>query len=158
MQWPHLYAEQVELEKALADARGVMSRGVKTVVDPNAMNGSRNARFSKRVADETGIQIILATGIYTYEHLPMVFMNRDENAIADVFVHDIEQDIQGTEIKAAFLKTACDAPGMVPTSRSSIAPRRGRISAPAYRSWPTRSRQAAPASSRCDCSRRRAST
>jgi phosphotriesterase-related protein len=73
---PHLYDEQDEMEKALADARGVMSHGVKTVVDPNAMNGSRDARFSKRVADETGIQIILATGIYTYEHLPMVFMNR----------------------------------------------------------------------------------
>ena len=33
---------------------------------------------------------------------------------ADLFVHDIEQGMQGTEVKAAFLKTACDAPGMVP--------------------------------------------
>src|SRR5215208_1993323 len=114
MQWPHLYDEQDEIDKALADARGVMSHGVKTVVDPNAMTGSRDARFSKRVADESGIQVILATGIYTYDHLPQVFQNRDEDAIADVFVHDIEQGIQGTEIKAAFLKTACDAPGMVP--------------------------------------------
>jgi phosphotriesterase-related protein len=114
MQWPHLYDEQDEIEKALADARGVMSHGVKTVVDPNAMTGSRDARFSKRIADESGIQIILGTGIYTYEHLPQVFQNRDEDAIADVFVHDIEQGIQGTEVKAAFLKTACDAPGMVP--------------------------------------------
>jgi phosphotriesterase-related protein len=62
-QWPHLYDEKDEMEKALADARGVMSHGVKTVVDPNAMTGSRDARFSKRVADETGLQIILATGI-----------------------------------------------------------------------------------------------
>jgi phosphotriesterase-related protein len=114
MQWPHLYDEQDEMEKALADARGVMSHGVRTVVDPNAMTGSRDARFSKRVAGETGVQIILATGIYTYEHLPQAFLNRDEDAIADVFAHDIEQGIQGTEIKAAFLKTACDAPGMVP--------------------------------------------
>jgi phosphotriesterase-related protein len=113
-QWPHLYDAQDELDKALADARGVMSHGVKTVVDPNAMTGSRDARFSKRVADETGIQTILATGVYTYEHLPMVFLNRDEDAMADIFVHDIEQGIQGTEIKAAFIKTACDEPGMVP--------------------------------------------
>ena len=113
-QWPHLYDEDDELEKALADARGVMSHGVKTVVDPNAMTGGRDARFSKRVADETGIQTILATGIYTYQHLPMVFLNRDEDPMADIFVHDIEQGIQGTEIKAAFMKTACDEPGMVP--------------------------------------------
>ncbi len=114
MQWPHLYDEQDEIDKALADARGVLSHGVRTVVDPNAMTGGRDARFSKRVADETGVQIILATGIYTYEHLPQVFLNRDEDCIADVFAHDIEQGIQGTVIKAAFLKTACDAPGMVP--------------------------------------------
>ena len=113
-QWPHLYDEQDELDKALADARAVMSHGVKTVVDPNAMTGSRDARFSKRIADETGIQIIIATGVYTYEHLPQVLQNRDEDAVADIFVHDIEQGMQGTEVKAAFLKTACDAPGMVP--------------------------------------------
>src|SRR5436190_11485871 len=106
-QWPHLYDEQRELERALEDARGVMSHGVTTVVDPNAMTGGRDARFSKRVADETGIQIVLATGIYTYDHLPQVFLNRDEDGMADVFVHDIEQGIQGTESKAAFLKTAC---------------------------------------------------
>jgi len=113
-QWPHLYDEQDELDKALADARGVMSHGVKTVVDPNAMTGSRDARFSKRIADETGIQVILATGVYTYEHLPQVLLNRDEDQIADLFVHDIEEGMQGTDVKAAFLKTACDEPGMVP--------------------------------------------
>src|SRR5204862_3644944 len=112
--WPHLYDEQDELDKALADARGVMSHGIKTVVDPNALTGSRDARFSKRVADETGIQIILATGIYTYDHLPQVFANRDEDAIADVFVHDIDQGIQGTEVMAAVLKNDCDDPGTVP--------------------------------------------
>ena len=32
--------------------------------------------------------------------------------MADLFVHDIEQGIQGTEIKAAFLKCAADEPGV----------------------------------------------
>jgi phosphotriesterase-related protein len=57
---------------------------------------------------------VLATGIYTYDHLPQPFMNRDEDAIAEILVHDIEQGIQGTEIKAAFLKCAADAPGVTP--------------------------------------------
>jgi len=34
--------------------------------------------------------------------------------MADAFVHDIEQGIQGTEIKAAFLKCAADEPGVTP--------------------------------------------
>ena len=38
----------------------------------------------------------------------------DEDAMADLFVHDIEEGIQGTEIKAAFLKCAADEPGVTP--------------------------------------------
>ena len=34
------------------------------------------------------------------------------DAMADLFVHDIEEGIQGTEVKAAFLKCAADAAGV----------------------------------------------
>ncbi|HEX8067381.1 MAG TPA: hypothetical protein VF520_12750 [Thermoleophilaceae bacterium] len=113
-QFPHLYDEDAEWEAALADARGVMSHGIRTVVEPSALGLTRDARFSKRVADETGLQIVLATGIYTYEHLGQPFLNRDEDAIAEIFVHDVEVGIQGTEVKAAFLKCAADEPGVTP--------------------------------------------
>ena len=74
----------------------------------------RDARFSKRVADEAGLQVILATGVYTYDHLPQALLNRNEHQIAEIFVHDIEQGIQGTDIKAAFIKCAADEPGVTP--------------------------------------------
>jgi phosphotriesterase-related protein len=64
-------------------------------------------------AQETGLQILLATGIYTYDHLPHFFANRDADFMASCFVHDIEQGIQGTEFKARFITCVCDAPGMV---------------------------------------------
>jgi phosphotriesterase-related protein len=113
-QWPHAYDEQAELDAALACANDVKSHGVKTVVDPAALYLGRNARFAKRVAEATGLQIVLATGIYTYDALPHYFENRDADMIAAMFVHDIEQGVQGTEAKAAFLKTAADAPGITP--------------------------------------------
>ena len=31
----------------------------------------RDAAFIKRVADESGLNVVLATGIYTYDHLPL---------------------------------------------------------------------------------------
>ena len=46
--------------------------------------------------DETGLQIVACTGIYTYDHLPHLLLNRDEDLMADIFVHDIEEGIQGT--------------------------------------------------------------
>ena len=113
-QFPHLYDEEAEWDVALSDANAVKGHGVRTVVEPSAMYLNRDARFSKRVADESGVQVIIATGVYTYDHLPQVLMNRTEDEIAEVFVHDIENGIQGTDIKAAFIKCAADEPGVTP--------------------------------------------
>src|SRR5688500_5308550 len=109
-----MYDETAEWEAAMADASGVRSHGVKTVVEPSAMFLHRDAAFSRRVADESGLTVILATGVYTYEHLPQPLMNRSEDQIAEIFVHDIEHGIQGTDIKAAFIKCAADEPGVTP--------------------------------------------
>jgi phosphotriesterase-related protein len=113
-QFPHMYDEAAEWERAMASANGVVSYGVKTVVEPSAMFLHRDAEFSKRVADESGLTVILATGVYTYDHLPQPLMNRDEDQVAEIFVHDIEHGIQGTDIKAAFIKCAADEPGVTP--------------------------------------------
>jgi phosphotriesterase-related protein len=111
-QWPHVYDQADQLDKALADARAIVGHGVKTMCDPNAMFGGRDIALSRRVALEAGLQIVIATGIYTYDYLPHFFANRDADFMASCFVHDLEQGIQGTEVKAAFVKCACDAPGM----------------------------------------------
>jgi phosphotriesterase-related protein len=113
-QFPHLYDEQGEWEAAMHDASAVKSHGVHTVVEPSAMFLCRDAAFSKRVADESGLNVVLATGIYTYDHLPQFLLNRDEDAIASIFVHEIEHGIQGTGIKPAFIKCAADEPGVTP--------------------------------------------
>jgi phosphotriesterase-related protein len=113
-QFPHLYDEAAEWEAALSDANAIKGHGVQTVVEPSAMFLQRDAAFSKRVADESGLNIILATGVYTYEHLPQPLANRSEDQLAEIFVHDIEQGIQGTGIKAAFIKCAADEPGVTP--------------------------------------------
>jgi phosphotriesterase-related protein len=114
-QFPHLYDEQREWEAAISDANAVKGHGVETVVEPSAMFLYRDAAFSKRVADESGLNVVLATGIYTYDYLPQVLVNRDEDAIAAIFVHEIEHGIQGTGIKPAFIKCAADEPGVTPS-------------------------------------------
>ena len=114
MQFPHLYDEQREWEAALSDANAIRGHGVQTVVEPSAMFLTRDAAFSKRVADESGLNVILATGVYTYDYLPQFLLTRDEDAIAAIFVHEIEQGIQGTGIKAALIKCAADEAGLTP--------------------------------------------
>jgi phosphotriesterase-related protein len=111
-EWPGRYDEQLELDAAILAVNAAKDRGVKTIVDPTAMFGGRDVRFMKRVADETGVRIVPCTGIYSYDYLPHYFQNRDLDVMADHFVEDIEVGIQGTDIKAAFLKCAADAAGV----------------------------------------------
>jgi phosphotriesterase-related protein len=121
--WPHLGSvvpvdppracEPAELHGvAMESARAVAERGVRTICEPTGMFGGRDVEFSRRVSQESGVQVVPCTGIYTYDYLPMFFVTRDADAMADLFVHDIEDGIQGTGIKAAFLKCAADEPGV----------------------------------------------
>jgi phosphotriesterase-related protein len=111
-QWPGRYDEQLELDAALVAVRAAMEHGVQTIVDPTAMFGGRDVRFMRRVAEETGVRIVACTGIYSYDFLPHYFENRDIDVIADHFVEDIEIGIQGTDVRAGFLKCAADAAGV----------------------------------------------
>ncbi|HSZ04291.1 MAG TPA: hypothetical protein VK778_03710 [Solirubrobacteraceae bacterium] len=111
-QWPSRYDEQLELDAALLAVNAAKEHGVRTIVDPTAMFGGRDVSFMRRVAEQTGVAVIACTGIYSYDHLPHYFENRDVDVMADHFVEDIERGIQGTDVKAAFLKCAADAAGV----------------------------------------------
>jgi phosphotriesterase-related protein len=111
-EWPTRYDERAELDAALEAVAAARERGVQTIVDPTAMFGGRDVRFMKRVADETGVKLVACTGIYSYDYLPHYFASRDADTMAEHFVADIEEGIQGTDIKAAFLKCAADAAGV----------------------------------------------
>jgi phosphotriesterase-related protein len=111
-EWPDRYDEAGELDSALEAVEAAKARGVQTIVDPTAMFGGRDVRFMKRVADQTGVRIVACTGIYTYDYLPHYFENRDVDVMAEHFIADLQRGVQGTDIRAAFLKCAADAPGV----------------------------------------------
>ncbi len=111
-EWPGRYDEQLELDAALVVVGAAKERGVRTIVDPTAMFGGRDVRFMERVAAASGVQIVACTGIYSYDYLPHYFANRDIDVMADHFVEDIEIGVQGSAIRAAFLKCAADAAGV----------------------------------------------
>jgi phosphotriesterase-related protein len=97
---------------AVREAKAAIDLGVKTIGEPTAMFLGRDVEFMRRVSEETGLQVVPCTGIYTYDYLPQFLLNRDPDQIADLFAHDIENGIQGTDIKAAFIKCAADEPGV----------------------------------------------
>src|SRR5437588_2623815 len=89
--FPHVYDEEFEYARAIEFVSDAMDRGVKTICDPTVMEMGRDIRFMKRVAEETGGQLVVATGIYTYHYLPRHFQNRD----IDYMVYLDGRDIEG---------------------------------------------------------------
>ena len=106
--------------EAQAKLAALKERGVDTIVDLTVVGTGRDVELLARCAEGTGLQIVVATGIYTYDAVPKPFhfvgpgtiLGGDDERMIQMFVDDIEQGIQGTGVKAGILKCATDASGM----------------------------------------------
>jgi phosphotriesterase-related protein len=112
--FPHVWNQEAVLDKALEMLTAIKARGVDTIVDLTVLGIGRDVPMLLPVVEEAGIQVITATGLYTFIDPPTYFRNRDADEMAELFVGDITQGIQGTKVKAAILKCATDAPGVTP--------------------------------------------
>lgn len=112
-QWPHLVDHEGELTRAVEQVRAVQGHGVVTICDPAVLDLARDVQLHLRVQEATGMRFVLATGIYGqhYTFLPHYFQTRPPEAMVEAFTHDLTVGIQGTEVKAQFLKCAADLPG-----------------------------------------------
>jgi phosphotriesterase-related protein len=112
-------------DKRVADAidrlNELKSRGVDTIVDLTVIGLGRYIPRIARVAAATDLNIVVATGLYTYNDIPFRFhyegpggMLDGPEIMTDMFVRDIEEGIADTGVKAGILKCATDEPGITP--------------------------------------------
>jgi phosphotriesterase-related protein len=88
-------------------AERLKKHGVKTVVDQLPINLGRNIHWLREASLRSGIQILCATGLYHMEE-PFISRNVDPEFMAEFFVRDLTEGIQGTPYKAALIKCATD--------------------------------------------------
>jgi phosphotriesterase-related protein len=110
--FPHLWDRDARMKQAVADLTEAKAHGVSTMVDLTVLGLGRDVAFAGEAARRSGMQIIAATGLYTYDDVPRYFEHREADHMADLFARDIESGIQGTDIKAAILKCATDEKGV----------------------------------------------
>ncbi len=111
--------EEQRVESAVARMNELKTRGVGSIVDLTVMGLGRYMPRIARVAAQTGLNIIVATGFYTYDNLPFYFRYRGPDTVfggpeplVDMFVRDITTGIADTGIKAGILKCATDVHGV----------------------------------------------
>ena len=112
-------SEEDRVADAVRRLTELASRGVRTIVDPTVIGLGRYIPRIQRIAGQIELNIVVATGCYTYADVPFFFHYRgpslDPTApdpMMDMFVTDIEEGIAGTGVRAGLLKCAIDHQGM----------------------------------------------
>lgn len=113
--------EEDRVADAVARLDELAAAGVSTIVDLTVVGLGRYIPRIARIAERTSINIIVATGLYTYNDVPNYFHFRGpgkmlggDDLMTPMFVRDITQGIADTAIKAGILKCATDEPGVTP--------------------------------------------
>jgi phosphotriesterase-related protein len=119
--YPGLWDEDTRMADAAAKLEALKRRGVDTLVDVTVLGLGRDVARIQRLSAHTTLQIVVATGLYTYNDLPLYFHFRGPGTLfggpeimADMFVGDITEGIAGTGVKAAILKCATEVDGLTP--------------------------------------------
>jgi len=109
---------------AVAKLTALAESGVRTIVDPTVIGLGRYIPRIVRIAEQVpDLNIVVATGCYTYDEVPFFFHHRGPglnealgtevaDPMVDMFVGDIVDGIAGTGVKAGVLKCAIDEQGL----------------------------------------------
>ena len=119
-------SEDDRVADAVVKLRELAATGITTIVDPTVVGLGRYIPRIKAIAEQVPeLNIVVATGLYTYDSVPFFFHHRDpavgallgldmSEPMTELFVRDIEQGIADTGVKAGMLKCAIDHDGLTP--------------------------------------------
>src|SRR5690349_20349856 len=118
-------SEDERVADAVTRLKALAATGVTTIVDPTVIGLGRYIPRIQRIAVQIDLNIVVATGCYTYDEVPFFFHHRGPalnaavgaevpDPMVDMFVGDLTDGIAGTGVRAAFLKCAIDEPGLTP--------------------------------------------
>lgn len=113
------WRDDVEIPAATRDLQATKAAGVDTIVDVTAIGQGRDVARVKRIAETTGLNVVVATGIYTFEAMPRFFAARGPGTanggpepIEAFFVREIEEGVADTGVRAALIKVTTDVLGI----------------------------------------------
>ncbi len=117
-------SEEARVADAVSKLRALAAQGIRTIVDPTVVGLGRYIPRIQHIAGQLPeLNIIVATGIYTYDAIPFFFQHRGPalnqavgtevpDPMVDMFVKDITEGIAGTGVQAGMLKCAIESAGM----------------------------------------------
>ncbi len=96
--------------------------GIDSMIDCTACGHGRDIALLAEANRDVDFNIVVSTGIYTYDELPFPFKRfgpgpgegREQDLMARMFLKDIREGIAGSGIKAGAIKVCTDRQGVTP--------------------------------------------
>ena len=88
--------------------------GVTALVECSTVGVGRNLRILQRLAADSAIQIVAPTGVYRDAYIPESLREVSEDFLADLWTKELTEGIDGTSIRAGFIKLAMSDDGPLP--------------------------------------------
>lgn len=95
----------------LADAAAV---GVTALVECSTVGVGRNLSILRSLSETTPIYIIAPTGVYRDAYIPESLREASEDELAELWTQELTEGIEGTSIRAGFIKLAMSDDGPTP--------------------------------------------
>jgi phosphotriesterase-related protein len=94
----------IRLMKPYLDA--AWTAGVTALIECTPPGVGRNLPILRRVAEITPIHLLTPTGVYREAFTPLAMRNLSVDALANIWIRELAEGIEGTPVRAGFIKLA----------------------------------------------------
>jgi len=114
------YNQEEVIATALPFLREIQQLGVKTFVDCTPAFLGRDPEILACLSKKTGLVILTNTGFYKEPYLPKYTWEVSEERLAEMWAGEILEGIEGTGIKAGFIKIAVNPGPLIPIQKKIV--------------------------------------
>ena len=108
--YPQFFDRETVVRDAVSALKEAHAEGVRSYIEPTTFDLGRDIELMQEVSRLSGVHIVAATG--SHQAIPRIFRTVSADAIAPLFIKEVEEGIEGTGVKAGIIKSASDRGGI----------------------------------------------
>lgn len=98
------------IEEVIPEIKLMQDLNVKSAFEVSTIDLGRDVKKLKQISEITGLNIVCSTGFYLHQFHPERLNEADAEQIADIYIKELTEGIDGTDIKAGLIAEIASSP------------------------------------------------
>ena len=99
-----------DIDEVVPEIQMAQKQGIEAVFEVSTIDLQRDVKKLKQISEMTGLKIVCSTGYYLSEYHPKWLDDASKEEIADVYIKELTEGIDGTDIKAGIIAEIASSP------------------------------------------------